>query len=91
MPQIKVLKPFKFAHGGTQVEEFEPHPKGEPRDCTQELIDHDGLEEEGYIEIVSGDKSVPPSDATQGGADDAKPASVTTRTVPARKASPKKD
>lgn len=24
MPQIKVLKPFKFAHLGFQVEEFEP-------------------------------------------------------------------
>ena len=92
MHKIKVLKPFKFAHGGIKVEEFEPHPEGEPRECTQELIDHDGLEEEGYIEIVSGEKSKPVEDEVDDpeGGDGKKPTSVTTRTPPARKAATKK-
>ncbi len=91
MPQIKVLKPFKFAHAGIRVEEFEPHPEGEPRECTQELIDHDGLEEEGYVEIVSGEKSKPVDDEVDDAEseDGDKPTSVTTR-APARKATTKK-
>lgn len=52
MPQIIVLKPFKFAHRGVEVEEFEPHPEREPREAPQELVDHDGLVDEGYIDIV---------------------------------------
>lgn len=50
MPKIIVLKPFAFAHRGIEVEEL--HPSPEPRDATQELVDHDGLVSEGYIEIV---------------------------------------
>ncbi len=34
MPKIKVIKPFKFAHGGHTVEEFEP--SDEPVDTTDE-------------------------------------------------------
>lgn len=58
MPQIIVLKPFAFAHRGITIEQFEPHPEREPREATQELVDHAGLVEEGYIEIV-GEASAP--------------------------------
>lgn len=34
MPKIQILKPFKFAHHGYQVEEFEP--ADEPVDTTDE-------------------------------------------------------
>jgi hypothetical protein len=37
MPLIKVLQPFKFAHHGYQVEEFEAAE--EPRETTQECAD----------------------------------------------------
>jgi hypothetical protein len=37
MPEIIVKKPFKFAHGGYQVEEFEPSK--EPRETTDECAD----------------------------------------------------
>jgi hypothetical protein len=35
MPQIKVTKPFKFAHRGVEIEEF--LPSDEPRDTTDEV------------------------------------------------------
>lgn len=34
MPKIIIIQPFKFAHFGYQVEEFEP--SAEPRDTTDE-------------------------------------------------------
>jgi hypothetical protein len=37
MPKIIVLAPFKFAHHGHQVEEFEP--SDEPRETTDECAD----------------------------------------------------
>ena len=37
MPQIKVLQPFKFAHHGYQVEDFEPSE--EPRETSDECAD----------------------------------------------------
>ncbi|MBT9495367.1 MAG: hypothetical protein IV107_24100 [Paucibacter sp.] len=47
MPQIIVLKPFKFAHLGYQVEEFEP--SDEPRETTQEVVDV--LKDEGFFTV----------------------------------------
>lgn len=37
MPKIKVIKPFKFAHGGHTVQEFEPGD--EPIDTTDECAE----------------------------------------------------
>lgn len=37
MPQIIVLQPFRFAHGGHQVESFEP--SDEPVDTTDECAE----------------------------------------------------
>lgn len=37
MPQIKVIHPFKFAHGGHQVEEFVP--SDEPIETTDECAE----------------------------------------------------
>lgn len=37
MPMIQILKPFKFAHHGYQVEEFEP--SDEPRDTSDECAE----------------------------------------------------
>ena len=37
MPQIKVIQPFKFAHHGYQVEEFEPSDA--PRDTSDECAE----------------------------------------------------
>jgi hypothetical protein len=37
MPKIKVIKPFKYAHGGHTVQEFEPSDK--PVDTTDECAD----------------------------------------------------
>lgn len=57
MPQIKVLKPFAFAHRGVELEQFEP--SDEPQDVAQEVVDHDGLVEEGYIELVGAETTAP--------------------------------
>lgn len=48
MPQIKVIKPFKFAHHGYQVEEFEP--SDEPRETTDEVVEV--LKDEGFFEVI---------------------------------------
>jgi hypothetical protein len=37
MPKIKVIKPFKFAHGGHTVQEFEP--SDEPIDTSDECAE----------------------------------------------------
>lgn len=37
MPQIKVIKPFKFAHQGYQVEEFEV--SDDPKETTDECAE----------------------------------------------------
>lgn len=47
MPKIKVLRPFKFAHHGYQVEDFEP--SDEPRETTQEVVE--ALRNEGLFEV----------------------------------------
>lgn len=49
MPKIKVIKPFKFAHHGYEVEEFEP--SDEPRETTQEVVDT--LKKEGFFKVVT--------------------------------------
>lgn len=47
MPKIIVTAPFKFAHFGYQVEEFEP--SDEPRETTQEVVDV--LKDEGFFTV----------------------------------------
>lgn len=61
MPLIKILKPLKFAHEGVRVEEFEPGD--EPIEATDEMANHDGLVEEGYIELVGEGEKAPKSKA----------------------------
>lgn len=48
MPQITVLQPFKFAHHGYQVEEFEP--TDEPIDTSDECAEI--AVREGWAELV---------------------------------------
>ena len=57
MPQIKVIKPFAFAHRGVEVEEFQP--SDEPQEVSQEVADHAGLVDEGYIQIVGAEAAAP--------------------------------
>jgi hypothetical protein len=55
MPQITVLQPFKFAHHGYQVEEFEP--SDEPRETSDECADI--AVREGWAELVVEAKADP--------------------------------
>lgn len=55
MPQIKVIKPFKFAHRGVEVEEFEP--SDEPRETTDEVVEV--LKDEGFFEVIGEAASKP--------------------------------
>lgn len=55
MPKITVLQPFKFAHHGYQVEEFEPTE--EPRETSDECADI--AVREGWAELVGEAKADP--------------------------------
>jgi len=57
MPQIKVIKPFAFAHRGVEVEEFQP--SDETREVSDEVAEHAGLVDEGFIEIVGSEPAAP--------------------------------
>lgn len=56
MPKIQILKPFKFAHHGYQVEEFEP--ADEPVDTTDECAAC--AIEEGWAALVEVQTPAPP-------------------------------
>lgn len=87
MPKIIVLKAFAFAHRGVEVQQFEPH--AEPQEAAQEVVDHAGLVEEGYIQLVEDEPSAPPAPAPQPAAD-AAAAPVAPTPAPARKTGGKK-
>lgn len=54
MPQITVLQPFKFAHGGHTVEEFEPGPQ--PRETTAECAEL--AVREGWASLVGEERAL---------------------------------
>lgn len=87
MPQIIVLKAFSFAHRGVEVQEL--HPSDKPQEVAQEVVDHAGLIEEGYIELVDDVPSESPAPAPQPSAE-AAAAPVSPTPAPARKTSGKK-
>ena len=55
MPQIMVIMPLAFDLRGVQVEEFQP--SDEALEVSDELAEHAGLVEEGFIEIVGSAKT----------------------------------
>lgn len=57
MPKITVLQPFKFAHHGYQVEEFEPSE--EPRETSDECAEI--AVREGWAELADGKTKADPA------------------------------